>query len=560
MHFFWSGLARIRAIEWVLIFVQVAFVLATRLGQPPIDIDDAYTHFHVAQNWAEGRGFVFNEGERVIGTTSPVYVAALAGLHRVIPWIPVHILAKRFNMLIDIALVLMAVWWLARAGMPLMMRHAAGLILTAEPLRMHYSLAGMEMSFFILAVMVIFELAGRGQWIIPGIILGVLGWIRPEGAVVWVAVCGGLWAAGRVRVIPRLIGVAVVVAAAMAGSLASWCGTFIPQSIIAKSAAPWYTETGFSATMFMIRLGDLTPFFAIHGTVANWGRLSDNINSILIASAQIGLMATGAAWLWQRGQRMLATGWSLFEAGWFAFYAAARPNIIDWYYVPYFFGSLLLACAGWQAIGEAVWARVPAGLRSWSRVAAAAAIALLLGCYWLSLSHQITRAGRGCDKLTQQLAFRFNSIRSDAREPEYEQIAKIVNGWIGERKETRIGCTEIGVFGYYYRGRVLDVYGLISPEAMDVLKPETLAKLPPGCRIFPYAALMTFKPEMFLTWPKFAPPAPPQFNELYQRLNMEFDVHLFVRRDLVGRLPIPPEMLKKKEPLNPEPRSVDQQL
>jgi hypothetical protein len=41
--------------------------------------DDTYIHLQYARNLAEGHGFVFNPGERVYGSTSPLWVALLAG-------------------------------------------------------------------------------------------------------------------------------------------------------------------------------------------------------------------------------------------------------------------------------------------------------------------------------------------------------------------------------------------------------------------------------------------------------------------------------------------------
>jgi hypothetical protein len=49
----------------------------------------------------------------------------------------------------------------------------------------------------------------------------------------------------------------------------------------------------------------------------------------------------------------------------------------------------------------------------------------------------------------------------------------------------------------------------------------------------------------------FVPPAPPQFKALYQRLNMKFGVALYVRRDMIGQIAIPPEMLKVKNETAP---------
>ncbi len=538
-------IARLTPAERLLILVQIAFVLFTRLGQPPILIDDAYTHFHIAKNWSEGRGFVFNEGQRVLATTSPVYVAALAALHR-LTGADLPLLARLFNLLADIAIVLLAIAWMKRAGMGLAMRHALGLILTAEPFRTHYSLAGMEMSCFILLVLIAFELAERGRWLGAGALLGILGWVRPEGGVVWLALAGGLWAAGRRRDIARLLGTAAAAAGAAAAVLLAYFGTFIPQSVVAKGTAEWYTQNGFSAPMFFIRLGDLTPFYALHGTVASWASPVDRLNSGLMALAQVVLMAAGAAWLWGRGRRLQAVGLPLFVGGWFLFYAAARPGIMDWYYVPYFFGSLVLAWAGWQGLGEALWRRLPTARRPWSRLVAPAAVAVLLGLYWISLAHQLGRAAQAGDSLSERLAFRF-PIQADKREPLYREIAGRLNGWIGEARPA-VGCTEIGVFGYYYRGPVLDVYGLISPEALAVRRPEALARVPADCRAFPYAALMYYKPELFLTWPQFVRrPAPAAFNALYKRVKLESEVALFVRRDMIGRLAIPADLTDAPE-------------
>ena len=41
--------------------------------------DDTFIHLQVARHLAEGHGPVFNVGERVYGSTSPLWVALLAG-------------------------------------------------------------------------------------------------------------------------------------------------------------------------------------------------------------------------------------------------------------------------------------------------------------------------------------------------------------------------------------------------------------------------------------------------------------------------------------------------
>ena len=38
-----------------------------------VEMDDAYIYYTYARNIATGHGYVFNPGERILGTTSPLY-------------------------------------------------------------------------------------------------------------------------------------------------------------------------------------------------------------------------------------------------------------------------------------------------------------------------------------------------------------------------------------------------------------------------------------------------------------------------------------------------------
>ena len=72
--------------------LMAALAFLARLVPGPRTIDDAFITFRYARNLLGGLGFVFNAGERVLGTTTPLYtllLAALAGLTRVddFPWL-----------------------------------------------------------------------------------------------------------------------------------------------------------------------------------------------------------------------------------------------------------------------------------------------------------------------------------------------------------------------------------------------------------------------------------------------------------------------------------------
>ena len=54
------------------------------LGFAPASYDDGYITYRYADNLARGRGFVFNPGEPVLGTSAPGYGLLLAGLERAV--------------------------------------------------------------------------------------------------------------------------------------------------------------------------------------------------------------------------------------------------------------------------------------------------------------------------------------------------------------------------------------------------------------------------------------------------------------------------------------------
>jgi 4-amino-4-deoxy-L-arabinose transferase-like glycosyltransferase len=66
--------------ERLLIGALLALALVARLLPGKRIVDDAYITFRYARNIAEGHGFVYNPGQRVLGTTTPLYTSLLAGL------------------------------------------------------------------------------------------------------------------------------------------------------------------------------------------------------------------------------------------------------------------------------------------------------------------------------------------------------------------------------------------------------------------------------------------------------------------------------------------------
>lgn len=509
--------------DLMLTLLQLAWLVWTRLFQNQVLIDDAYIHFRNALNWANGHGLVYNPGERVLATTSPVYTLILGMLHR-LGGVDFPRLANGFNFACEVGIVLLLLAMLRRAGLPLLFRHAAVLITSFEVWRMIYSHSGMEMSLFILAILGVLAFVQCGWWPLAGLLLGILGWIRPEGAVVWVALALALAAGRRWGAFVRIYGIATILAALICGLLLVKYGTFMPQSISAKHNAPWFVgSNGYGPVQFAITLGDLTFFQLFNGFRAAWGGIGDKINSLLIMCGQIALMGFGVAWLWRRGDRLSALFFPLFVAGFYSFHALLATCIFDWYFVPYYFAAQVLAVLGWWMAVSFAWGRFNQrwpGRPGLGRLFYRLATPCLVVLYYLSsaIGGMQARHLDGHDGYGPALKFRAIPAQGKDRELEYIEVAREFNA-MTPAAAPRVGCMEIGIFGYYYKGPVLDAFALVSPEALEILKPEVQKTLPPSCREFPYNVFMHFKPPYIMSSMIFLRDQPREFLDAYEELH-----------------------------------------
>src|SRR5215831_17336610 len=82
------------AIAALAVVIRIAVLRATHCT-----IEDAYITLRYADNLAAGRGFVYNPGEHVLGTTTPLFtllLALAAGLH-----LNAALIGKALNILAD---------------------------------------------------------------------------------------------------------------------------------------------------------------------------------------------------------------------------------------------------------------------------------------------------------------------------------------------------------------------------------------------------------------------------------------------------------------------------
>ena len=135
-------------------YLIFSLAILARLLPGPRTIDDSFITFRYARNILAGNGFVYNPGEHVLGTTTPLYTGimvvtgALAGGAQAdfatLAW-GINALADAFACLLFIALG-------RRLGNGLAGMAAAG-VWAIAPYSVTFSIGGLETSVFILLML-----------------------------------------------------------------------------------------------------------------------------------------------------------------------------------------------------------------------------------------------------------------------------------------------------------------------------------------------------------------------------------------------------------------------
>jgi len=241
-----------------------AFLWQASLYPAVPNSDDAYISYRYAENLARGAGPVFNPGERVEGYTDLLWVALLAGLHRLGADTP------RTAYLLSVALgalciVLASLWpsrlapvlqssalggpgdapWCTRRGLALW-GGAAALVLGCSHALAFHAVQGLETTLMAAAVsgalMALEPGSGRPGWASAALFLLAM-LTRPEALLVFL-VAVGVFAVRRApagaRILSRELAPAAGTLAAYAGFLAwrlAYYGALVPNTYFAKRAA-----------------------------------------------------------------------------------------------------------------------------------------------------------------------------------------------------------------------------------------------------------------------------------------------------------------------------------
>jgi len=406
-----------------LIAAAVFIATAARLYFGVITSDDAYITYRYARNIATVHEFVYDPGERVLGTSTPLYAFVLAGTAAL--GLPLEKTSNLIGVACDGLMIAVLYRMIARAGF----RDAAALgaaMTGAVSMGIATASAGMETPLYNLLLLLTFgagaAAAETGSSIRPALLAVMLGMCRPEAVLAVGVIVVGL-AISRPGIALRVAIIGLAFALPLLAAAYWYYGSLVPQSVVAKASFIERSWAGVSLfAQFLFSRSHVIP-------------------TLLAIVGALGLAGAGRVWRW------MIIWWIAYAAA-FAI-TGAFPHA-SWYFVP-----LLPLYWASVAVGLATVVARYSPPRLSPVVFTGAAIVLLATtiAHWPGY-----RAA-----LRQVYAI---------RERPYLEIASSI---ATSDRPCKVAATEIGAVGWAFPGRIIDLGGLVTPEAVrrppaDVLR------------------------------------------------------------------------------------------
>jgi hypothetical protein len=422
--------------------------------------EDFFITFRHSQNLCEGKGLVYNEGERVHGFTSPLGVLLPAlcylatGSESYVPalWLFRAVCIAAFAG--GAVLVVLAIP--REQPFSLAIRAVLGLLYVLEAKSVAYTTNGMETAFMLLFLAWSLYLFARGSgknWLATGVCWAALMWTRPDSCVYIAALALGrllFTAAPRRSVFGRLLLSGVVCTALyLPWFIGAWqyYGSPVPHTVQAKSG-----------------LDDDEGKPIGERFQKAWNRFPEEAAAGMFRPIYYNMGTTG----WYRGLEPITLVLGLFSAFYWlvpindrvgrmasfcffalcVYFAGFVLHIYPWYMPPVTLFGLVALASGLVNLAGAVAFWKPA----WRVLAVIVLLALVFERGWLT------------SLLTREMKVQEELVEMGNR--------KRVGDWLSEhvRPGERVYLEPVGYIGYFSHAKILDWPGLVSPEVVRLRK------------------------------------------------------------------------------------------
>ncbi|HEY4742782.1 MAG TPA: hypothetical protein VIH76_19455 [Candidatus Acidoferrales bacterium] len=388
--------------------------------------DDAYVSLRYASNLVRGLGFVFNPGERVLGTTSPLNAFLLAAIAKFVGVNHLEGISVTIGTLASLGSLYYSERLIARAGITGEVKWTYLCVLAFLPSFIVNAASGMETPLVLLLMSLSIYFAVQDRLVAVAVV-GILLFLSRIDTGIWLVALGGNLLLERRGRPQRRLAIPLVI---FLGGVLSWLafsqfyfGSIIPQSVIGKALhhgaferADWhYSLTFLSAFIPAQRFGV-------------WG-----FAVIAIAMAAL-IPGTLDLWNRHRDLRPMIVFVPLFVAA----FLASRAPLFSWYVIPPKWAFYLVAV-------YSIWWWVAHGLQVFHfRFRPAAAMTLISLCVIGLALHSVK-------KLFEGAPF----------EP-WPSISDLIEQDL--RSDGRIFLEHIGLIGFRTGRYIYDYGGLVTPQ------------------------------------------------------------------------------------------------
>ncbi|MBI4533771.1 MAG: hypothetical protein HY711_07465, partial [Candidatus Melainabacteria bacterium] len=456
------------------------YLVLTRTLQFPVSCDESYIDYRYLYNWINGISFDYNPGEKVLGFTSHLHLLILTLVAVLTKATDLSVMSQMINVGFQMGTYLLLFVLLRRLMHSSYVGLMGAAIYSLFPYDVSEAVLGKETSLVSLLVVVsLWALASQRERLFAWCAC-LLFLARPEG-IIWLALAlvlsltrNGLrsW---KIWIAPMLL-----VGMIFLGLLA-YFGTVIPHGFLAKSKA-FYARPPLLATFLVLeRLGkgsfvpELT--FPIHSP---WLLSLYDYFSLVGGAMTLVTLPMVAKSAPLRFYSLIVTTVAVV-------FCFTNASLFDWYFCWFSVVPCMLIPSVCRKL------MVPT-VRLKKTITMALCGYLLL----VQLIQQPFRSHLGIPM------FCFYWSDAEQRLLVYRRAAEHLNelnhsDGSTESSQKTAAVSELGVFGYYYHGRILDLGGLLSPEMFPYLPPPPSARCGGSLAAIPPAAIRALKPDYLTT-------------------------------------------------------------
>jgi hypothetical protein len=459
----------VRFFRGALTFAVITFILAVLLRNSRFD--DPYITYRFAENFAAGRGFIFDEGTRALITTAPLY-ALLLGVFRMFGAdVPTT------SFIIGVTSIFIGTLILYRIQESYGV--TASVVYVAFPLL--WLTVGFETPLFLAVALGAFLFFGKGHRAWASALCGIAFGLRGDGGVVWIT----LLLVEFFQTFPSLVQKtktfsiaknflaltlpALLIYAPLAMWLVSQFGSPLPTTLLTKSAQAqsgltgFYTSTTFAEGAWLLVQSYLRHsimfvvillFFVIGSTIFSIELLREIFSKNRRSPhprAEVGILSGQYPSL-----QFAIPLWALLH---FIAYNLIGVAPYVWYYAPLIPGIACVIGLGVNVIG----AKLSAATHKAISIHGVTAL-LLVALITLIYPTYVVLAG-GTPPPPDDIR---SKVLPETKVDIYERVGKWIN--TNTPKDATLGVTELGVMGYYANRRTVDFLGLTQPEHIDHIR------------------------------------------------------------------------------------------